>query len=213
MPKSVCDALTGERFSALLERIDPDPSRAAEKVLRLRRRLDAYFRYNHCSFTDELVDRALDILATRLSNTAVESVERYLMAIAQNLVRKAWARRRRLPLALDEVSDRPAPASDPLRSVEESETRRLRAGCLQQCLDRLPDRSRQLFLDCQTGDKSERAEHKHRWAERLGLSPVALRVRLHRIRSSLEVCVTDCLRKRETAAFPPCSPLENRELE
>jgi hypothetical protein len=87
------EALSVERLNYVLVRIDPDATRADEKVLRLRRRLNTYFQHNHCAFPDELAERALDVLATRLSNTEIENLEAYLVAIAQSLVRKAQRER------------------------------------------------------------------------------------------------------------------------
>jgi DNA-directed RNA polymerase specialized sigma24 family protein len=189
------EALTVERLSVLLERMDPDVSEAGEKLLRLHQRLSTLFQYKGCAFPDELADRAIDILATRLTNTDVESVEAYLMAIAQNLVKKSWEKQKRLPLPLEVLGERAAPADDPLRVLEEEQTRGIRAACLEQCLSHLPGQARTFFLACHTGDKRQRIQSRTDWAQREGLSPVAVRVRLHRIRVALEKCVGGCLRR------------------
>ena len=72
-------------------------------------------------------------------------------------------------------------------SVEQTERR---LGCLEMCLDQLPSRQRELLLDYHGGDRH--IERRRALAASLSIPLNALRIRVHRIRTAVEHCVSGC---------------------
>jgi len=65
--------------------------------------------------------------------------------------------------------------------------------CLRQCLSVLSADQRNLVLDYHVNKKRAKIELHRKMAEELGLTTNALRLRAHRIRVSLQKCVSECL--------------------
>jgi DNA-directed RNA polymerase specialized sigma24 family protein len=55
--------------------------------------------------------------------------------------------------------------------------------------------NRRLVLEYYSKDKSAKIAQRKKMAERLGISETTLRVRMHRIRASLQICLETCLQK------------------
>jgi hypothetical protein len=90
-----------------------------------------------------------------------------------------------------------------LATVVPSESDDGEMACLDRCLEELDVASRVLILDYYEGERRGRQTHRREMAERLGIGPNALRIRLHRIRRTLEGCLLRCLGDRETNGAPP----------
>jgi DNA-directed RNA polymerase specialized sigma24 family protein len=65
--------------------------------------------------------------------------------------------------------------------------------CIRRCTSRLPPEDQDLILHYYESGGRDRQEERKELAARLGLSPVALRLRAYRIRRALEKCTRDCL--------------------
>jgi DNA-directed RNA polymerase specialized sigma24 family protein len=80
-----------------------------------------------------------------------------------------------------------------------------RLECLDRCLGELPPETRELVLRYYQGGGGDRMKARATLAADLGVSPGVLRLRLHRIRARLHVCVRKCLARREMsgAGAPP----------
>jgi RNA polymerase sigma factor (sigma-70 family) len=185
--------LDGEALEALLA---PDRGQAGIKYVELRRSLVLFFGWRGIASPDECADEALDRAGRRLAagaSVAPSDLSVYVYGVARNIVREQWksaarasaggrAREARFPLPLD--------------PQVEDETSRLadrRSACLDACLARLDPESRRLILGYYEGQHRDRIDHRQVLARELGVSPESLRVRLHRIRARLLVCLNECL--------------------
>ena len=72
-------------------------------------------------------------------------------------------------------------------------------GCLDRCLDALPEEGRTLILTYYTDERRAKIDHRLRLAADLGLSANALRSRAQRLRDRLERCVRTCAASEEVA--------------
>ncbi|MFI4943207.1 MAG: hypothetical protein ACHP85_08085 [Burkholderiales bacterium] len=183
--------LRSEQLEALLQRLGPDREQAGVRYEQLRRSLITVFGYRGCSGPDELADETLDRAGRRLleMGTAFEGNDptRFVFGVAANVARESYKRRPTLPLPETwEVPDRPAVG------LEDDE---LRERCLDQCLERLEDSERSLVLGYYEGEKSAKIRHRSTLASEQGVSPNALRLRIHRITTRLRECVFECVGK------------------
>ncbi len=131
----------------------------------------------------------LDRVARRLDEgLEILNVNAYCYGIARLLLHEVGARGDRQRAALSELSTRPS-------AVVEDDAE---MACLERCLQRLDGDSRALILEYYEGERRGRQEHRRVMAERLGIGPNALRIRLHRVRRLLEACLVGCLGEAET---------------
>ena len=173
--------LTKEAFDRLLVWLDQDRDKAAEKYEEIRKRLIKVFESRGCAIPDRLADETIDRVARRIQEVAGTYEGKpvlYFYGVAR-LVHLEFLRKR--PLWL------PTPYDD---TPEETEQR---CECLEQCLNRLTPRNRELILNYYDDDKQTGTDPRKETAWRLGISPNALRIRAHRIRESLGKCIGACL--------------------
>jgi len=65
--------------------------------------------------------------------------------------------------------------------------------CLEQCMRKLSDESRELVLRYYQADGRQKIEERKQLAEELGIAPNALRIRAYRIRAALQKCLEKCV--------------------
>lgn len=173
-------ALTQEAFDALLGWLDPDTERAATRYEEIRRRLIRFFTGRKCAAAEDLTDETMNRVARKVGEGLryADETAPYFYGVAQNVY-------------LEHVRKKPpVPPPPPPRPTEEVEREH---ACLEQCLERLQPRSRELIREFYQEDKQAKIEHRKRLAERLGMTPNALRIQAHRIRLVLLECVRRCL--------------------
>src|SRR5437016_1109609 len=84
-------ALTGEAFSKLLARLDPDRERAGEKYEDLRRTLIRYFEWRGAPFPEEHTDETFNRVARKLSEgIEIKNVGGYCYEVARLVCLEAW---------------------------------------------------------------------------------------------------------------------------
>jgi len=65
--------------------------------------------------------------------------------------------------------------------------------CLDRCLSNLSPYSRDLILDYYREEQGKRVSYRKDLGEKLGISINQLRLRMHRIRKTLEACMQACM--------------------
>jgi RNA polymerase sigma factor (sigma-70 family) len=169
--------LTKEGFDRLLVWLDPDRDKAAEKYEYIRIRLTKMFESRGCLSPESLADDTIDRVARRVHEIA-QTYEGNPLLYFHGVARMVYLEYLRKP-----SQSTPMPCSD---ASEETEQRH---DCLEQCLNHLTSRNRELILHYYEGEIDDRREV----ARRLGISANALRLRVHRIRESLGRCISGCL--------------------
>ncbi|MFL6229462.1 MAG: RNA polymerase sigma factor, partial [Pyrinomonadaceae bacterium] len=91
-------------------------------------------------------------------------------------------------ISLEEQQLISVPTDEPDRSEQEYE-------CLKWCLQQLSVEYRELIMSYYLKDNQTKIDHRKELARRLGINTNALRVRMHRIRSTLEHCIENCLNR------------------
>lgn len=185
------EALPDGPFEALLGRLAPDREAAGTRYEQLRRRLVSVFEYRHCSHPEELADETLDRAARKLSELGEgfsgSDPARYVFGIAWNVARESF--RRPTPVPLPEGWDSRASALGPGPDRRDE----LAADCLEACLQRLDAADRDLVLGYHQDEHGARIERRAGLARELGLTPNALRLRIHRLTARLRECVEGCM--------------------
>jgi len=168
-----------EEFDALLGRIDENRDRAAAGYEVLRERLLRYFDWEGSVEAEALADEVLTRLARKVAaGEAIQNLHGYAAGIARLLAlehRRAVRKRDLIVL--------PEPKED--QSIAE--------GCLERCLEQLPEDSRSLILRYYDGDAGARIRNRSRLAAELGVSLNSLRNRALRMRDRLEKCLSECI--------------------
>ncbi len=181
------ETLDQETFDKLLEWLDPDRKRAAEQYENIRSRLMRLFVWRGAQSPDACVDETIDRVARRVAEGAVAEMPdpiRYFASVAWNVCSEVRRREQRL-----RTKEPLLPASGDGHNEE-----RL-YHCMERCLNQLPAVERLLMIDYHAGDWRVRLARRERLVKDLGISPNALRLRCSRIRSKLDSCLEDCLKR------------------
>ena len=178
--------LTQDAFDALLTWLAPEREHAAKRYEEIRRRLIKFFACRSYAAAEDLTDETINRVARKvqeeLGRTYVGDTAPYFYGVAHNVY-------------LEHVRKKPAPLPmPPPRPTEEVEREH---ACLEQCLERLPKRSSELIREFYQEEKQAKIEHRKMLAERLGITPNALRIQAHRIRLTLLECVRQCLGQQD----------------
>ena len=178
--------LTQEAFDKLLSRLADERDQAGEKYELLRLKLTEYFIVRGCLCSDELTDISLFRVAKKIGE---ETEIINLQAYAHGVARLVWLEYLKSP------ENNYVPLADlPLVFLpEETSEPDQRQKCFDQCLLALPGSDRDLIIEYWQPDHQPRQHLRRQIATRLRLSSVALRIRIHRIRTRLEECVFKCL--------------------
>jgi DNA-directed RNA polymerase specialized sigma24 family protein len=184
-------SVSREAFDQMIAWLDSDRERAGQKYEEIRCGLIKIFVCQGCSdpegLADETIDRVIhkipEIVPNYAGNPALyfSGVARYILLEYKNRI----AQLRLLPAA-------------PQKHIEKGEDIEREYECLDHCIERLTPANRELILEYYREEKRAMIENRKRLAERLGVTPNALRVRADRIRNSLEKCVANCLKQKGT---------------
>jgi len=176
--------LTEEAFSKFLVWLDPNPDEAGKKYENIRRKLIKIFVCRGCNCPEDLSDETINRVihkAQEIAETYVGDPALYFYGVAHHV---------HLEFLRNKPTPRPLPSPDaPLRTDEEYE-------CLDQCIEGLLPRSRELVLQYYQEEKRAKIYFRKQLAEQLGIPVNALRIRACRIRINLETCVIQCLQQK-----------------
>jgi RNA polymerase sigma factor (sigma-70 family) len=179
-----------ETFNDLLAWLNPDRELASSIYLNLRQSLLRIFAWNQCADPEGMTDETFDRVARQvhiLSHTFEGNPKLFFYGVANNLIKEYRKKvKSHVPIEAIEL------AEDPPQEREE-ETIERRRKCLSKCLLKLPEDKRGLILTYYAKEKQAKIIHRAAMARQLGLSMEALRVRMLRIRVSLEECIERCL--------------------
>jgi RNA polymerase sigma factor (sigma-70 family) len=183
-------AIAPGSFDEILTWLNSDREVAGDQYVQLRHDLVKIFRWNRCGdpegLTDEVFDRVLRKVH-ELRQTFTGDPRLFFYGVARNLI-KEESKRLRGHISLDDMDlAANAPAG------EHNNTRLMREECLDLCLQKIGRNKRELILDYYAKEKQAKIDHRAEVARRLGISVEALRVRVYRIRSTLEECINSCL--------------------
>jgi RNA polymerase sigma factor (sigma-70 family) len=187
-------SISPESFNALLDWLSSDRETAGIKYEEIRRRLITFFRFRGLPDEDALTDEVINRVAAKIpyfyNAPDVKSIT-YFYAFAANVAResyrtKNWRNIQTLP-EIDKVEPHPS------ELIEENQKKEILYDCLDECLDKLGEQERILILSYYSNIKTRKAARRLQLAQQLGISNVALRARISRIKHQLRRCVSNCL--------------------
>jgi RNA polymerase sigma factor (sigma-70 family) len=174
--------LTQESFDALLVWLDPAREEAGRKYEEIRLRLIKIFTCRGCSEAEDLADETINRVSKKLKeieSTYSGARAPYFFGVA-NKVHLEYVRR-------------PRPVPPP--QADESEDIEKEYDCLEQCIEKLTPNNRDLVRLYYQDEKTAKIVHRKKLADQLGIALNALRIRAHRIRTTLQGCVEGCLQE------------------
>jgi RNA polymerase sigma factor (sigma-70 family) len=176
-----------EDFDNLLAWLDPDRERAGEKYEIIREQLIKIFTWNRASDPDELADETITRVAQRVADireSYLGDPSRYFYGVARNLLREDLRRLSRR---------QPQPEPEEIVSEVTDDSRERLYECLDKCLNELSPANRELLLKYYEASKREKVTTRQTLASQFGLQPSTLRMRVFRIRTTLEKCLENCM--------------------
>lgn len=182
---SVGRPVAGEPLRRLLQRLGPSEDAAGDAYEALRRLLCRYFEVRAAVDAEGLADQVLDRVARRLCD-GVDIGE--VAAYARGVARLVLLESRR------HATTDPLPSDPPMPDGGVDADDDAAAACLDGCLRRLEPTTQAHVMAYYSAEGRGRIDGRKRLAAELGVSATALRLRMLRLRLSLEHCVRACLR-------------------
>lgn len=189
MPRN--SAIPPESFEEILTWLNPDREIAGAMYVQLREDLQKLFIWRKCADAEGLTDEVFDRVARKVHDVRLtyEGDPRlYFRAVANNLVKENFKK------IATHVSLDDADLSTQQTKESDDEGERLER-CLQRCLQQLSAKKRELILGYYSREKQAKIDYRSQLASGLGITVEALRVRVYRIRESLDGCIKRCLRR------------------
>ena len=174
-------SLTQSEFDAFLVWLDPDLGRAANKYEEVRRRLIWFYLNRQCNTAEDLADETINRVAKKPDEWKQKyegDPMPYFHAVAKNVFREYC---REFTRKVEAPPDTSRPELEPYLV------------CLRECVAKLTGDSRALILEYYEKQKKAKIDAHREMGDRMGLTPGALRARIHRIRTKLRECVEQCM--------------------
>ena len=187
-------ALPTESFEEILAWLNPDREVAGVMYVQLRHDLAKLFVWGKCGDPEGMTDEVFDRVAKKVYDvrpTYVGDPRLYFLGVANNLIKENF-KKLKAHVSLEDVD-----LSQQLITESDEAEKENIDECLQSCLQKLNTETRAMVLAYYAKEKQAKIDHRSELAERLGISVETLRVRVYRIRLSLEKCIERCL-ERET---------------
>lgn len=177
-----------ENFDALLRWLDADRARAGAKHEQIRDSLINIFSWRGFRNADELAEETIARVSRKVEEIAKDykgDPARYFYAVAKKIFLEAYKREQRIRFVPIEPNDFP---TDGPSSNED----RPDLDCLDECLKQLSPADRDLVLLYYQQEQPKISKRKE-LARSLGLSQNSVRIKVFRIRQTLQSCIEDCL--------------------
>ncbi|MFN0140436.1 MAG: RNA polymerase sigma factor [Pyrinomonadaceae bacterium] len=175
--------LTRDRFARFLAWLSPEEAAAGEEYERLRFRLHTYFAHRNCRFPEDLADETINRVCLKIGEEDVLNKTAFVYGFAKNVYLESL-RKEKHHANIDDVT---VAAREP--DGEPDDTHRY----LDKCLSELPDENRKLILEYFAEEKQAKINLHKQLADKLGTTSVALRMRIVRIKRSLQLCLEECM--------------------
>ena len=182
--------LTQEAFNRLLASLDADCEQAGQKYERIRLKLIHYFAWRGTTFPEAEADETINRVAQKIeAGEEIKNLNAYFYGVARLVLAESLRIREK-----EQEAIKRAPLAEVPYKDDDSDSARRRV-CLAHCLRRLPEESRDLIIEYYQDEQGKKIKRRKDLASRLDIPVNALRIRAHRIRTGLEMCVKECLGK------------------
>src|ERR1043166_6099603 len=190
MPRG--SSIPPENFEEILAWLNDDREVAGTMYVQRRDDLAKLFRWGKCADPEGLTDQVFDRVAKKVREVKPSYVgdpRVYFFAVANNLIKENF-RKIKTHASLEDV--------DLTRQliIEGGQDDADIYDCLDRCLQKLTSEQRELIMAYYAKEKQAKIDHRNELAQRFGMTVQTLRVRVFRIRASLEECIERCLERK-----------------
>jgi len=185
-------AIPPDSFEEILAWLNPDRDVAGAMYVQLRHDLARLFIWGQCGDPEGLTDEVFDRVAKKVHELrpVYDGDPRlYFRAVAKNLIKENF-RKHKSHASLTEIDLSRQLTTEGDRESEDIEE------CLDSCLQKLSSDRRELIMEYYAKDKQAKIDRRSELAQRFGITVEALRVRVFRIRASLEECIERCVARK-----------------
>jgi hypothetical protein len=180
-----------EDFDKLLSSLHPDREQAGIEYQALRLRLTTYFEQRNCAEADWLADVVINRVIKRLAEgETIHELIRYSYGVAKWVLVEHKKKTLRYGGSLEDLPPIPVEPVD-LTKAEFSSAQ------LNYCLQQLPENDRVLLLQYLCQDEMKNKQARKKLADSLAVSPLALRLRVYRLKARVAECLTSRFNFRE----------------
>jgi DNA-directed RNA polymerase specialized sigma24 family protein len=183
--------ITQDKFDKTLAWLDDDREAAGKKYEVIRQSLIKILTWRGCSDAEDLADEAVNRVMLKIDDLAASyqgDPALYFYGVAKKLLME-HQRRQRLRAPMPEISVNEAYLKEQLIKAE------LLYDCLSQCIGALKPGEDELVLAYYAGDRQMKIDNRRMLALQGDVAANTLRVRVHRIRATLEKCLNRCLKQ------------------
>jgi DNA-directed RNA polymerase specialized sigma24 family protein len=194
--------LNKEKFDRMLAWLHADQNEAVKQYVKISFKLFKYFERRlyldqfPCLDAEELADKTIDRVCLKMPHLA-DNYEgepvKYFYGVAKYVYQEYTKDpdRGKKPLP-DPPPFPPDPVDDPEQIQKE-----LRHRCLEECMKHFSAEECDLLLRYFQDDKKAKIDHRKELAEKLKISLNTLRVRIYRLKETLEEYIFDCMKKAQ----------------
>jgi DNA-directed RNA polymerase specialized sigma24 family protein len=180
-----------EIFDRFLLRLDPDRNKAGEQYENIRRKLIKFFQWRECEFPEDHADEVMQRMIGKIEQGEdIQNPFSYCYGVARMVLLEIRKNRVRQQRAVEELGRSQPSTIHQLQTAQAVE-------CLNRCLQTLSAENMSLILKYYEEERGTKIENRRRLAEDLSIPLNALRIRAHRLRETLEMCVQKCLEKQK----------------
>ena len=176
-----------QHFDRLLTFLCPeDPDEAGLRYLRLHQKLAGYFQFRGVADPIAAADETLDRAARRIAEGSdVPDIDKFCLGIARFIIKEGWRFNNRASAAFLQF----------LQQHDHDSKDVDRFSLMKTCFEQLPQNDRDLLSSyCSAPTGRARAKYRVELAEQLNYTVTAMRVRVTRVRRSLDDCVKELSR-------------------
>ena len=175
---------TQEAFNKMLAWLSAERDEAALKYEKVRQRLIKIFGCHGCSEPETLADETIDRVIAKvdwLAENYVGDPILFFCGVARNVLKEDVRERNKSTALTPTLFE---------ADVQEEEQE---YDCLDQCMEKLTERSRELVLSYYEQEGHAKIVNRSKIAGELGITLRALRLRVYHIRLQLRECMEVCL--------------------
>lgn len=184
-------SLNEAAFNKLLECFSPNRDEASVQYDLARQKVVRYFECRSIGAAEGCADETIDRVTRRIDEgEKIDNLMAYIFGVARRVLREVLKEQRDRPIiSLDDA--RPEWMQQKPPEVVDPDMRQI---CFDRCLEELGVDSRNLVLGYYEGKGRAKIDHRQELANKLKIPLNALRIRVHRIKRTLEDCIAECLK-------------------
>jgi RNA polymerase sigma factor (sigma-70 family) len=186
--------ITQDKFERLLGWLDADREVAGRRYEEIRQSLIKILTWRGCAEAEDMADEVINRVADKLPKLLPiykGDPALYFYGVAKRVLQE-YRGREKQHVPLNEIN---SPQIAPAQGQEDDPE--LMDECLKRCLQELSPHNRETITAYYLMDKQAKIDSRKEIAQQTGVAINTLRVRMYRIRATLEQCIKRCLEQNK----------------